>query len=214
VPPSHTVPAGPKMMACHWKMSLPTGVPLMPSGGSVLSVRKSFFSRRLADDVAPFDDGAEDDDCRGRHERPHPRPSCSEVSPHRRHLLRLATKGASGMRARMNAFNAEKRRATNPPNAPSCAAWPFSCQTFSHLLATTTTTTARPLLAQPPQPLRLPGRYLQQQARRTAPRRPWLFKQTRPHATGTPTFTSCEGAQRSLCKIQVSTSTNCEPHHG
>jgi hypothetical protein len=63
VPPSHTVPAGPKMMACHWKMSLPTGVPLMPSGGSVFRVMKSFFSRRLADEVTPFDDEPEDD-CR------------------------------------------------------------------------------------------------------------------------------------------------------
>ena len=46
LPPMLTYP---KMTACHTMISLPTGAPLMPEGGSVCSRLKSLIKRRLAD---------------------------------------------------------------------------------------------------------------------------------------------------------------------
>jgi hypothetical protein len=54
VPPSHGVPSGPKITACHAMMFDSLGVPLIPAGGSVCKRLKSRIRRFLAGVLIAF----------------------------------------------------------------------------------------------------------------------------------------------------------------
>ena len=132
VPPSHTVPAGPKMMACHSKILLSTGVPLIPSGGSVLSVIKSFFRRRFAEDEELFDE----DDCCVRCDSAQAGKAARETCIKRVNVgieASASVERSKEAKWQHHDERASELSATTSEHAPFCAAWPSltSCRSNS-----------------------------------------------------------------------------------